>query len=167
MTSNIGSKYISEMGSLGFFGEKEKKEKKSLKEKVRDALKEKFRPEFLNRIDETIIFNYLGKPEIKKIVDLELQKVAQRLKNKKIELRFSEKTKELLAEKGFNPNLGARPLKRVIQKLVLDPLSLKIVSGKVLEKERITVDLEKDKIVFLTPKDLIKISKKREKVLVK
>ena len=167
MTSNVGSKYISQMGSLGFLGEKEKKEKKSLKEKVREALKEKFRPEFLNRIDEIIIFNYLGKAEIKKIVDLELKKVSKRLKDKKIEIRFTEKVKKLLAERGFNPNLGARPLKRVIQKQVLDPLSLKIVSGEIKEGERVAVDLEKDKIVFLTSKDFIKIGKKREKVLAK
>jgi ATP-dependent Clp protease ATP-binding subunit ClpA len=129
-------------------------------------LKEEFRPEFLNRIDEIIIFNYLGKPEIKKIVDLELQKVAERLKNKKIEIKVTEKAKELLAERGFDPNLGARPLKRVIQKLVLDPLSLKIVGGKVLEGEKVMVDLENDEIIFRTLKDLIKPKPQKEKVAV-
>ena len=112
----------------------------------------------MNRVDEIIIFNYLGRPEIKKIVDLELGKVAERLRNKKIEIKVAEKTKELLAERGFDPNLGARPLKRVIQKLVLDPLSLKIVAGEVKEGEKVMVDLEEDKIKFLTPKDLIKAS---------
>ena len=146
------------MGSLGFLGETEETERKSLKDKVMEALKEEFRPEFLNRIDEIIIFNYLGRPEIKKIVDLELGKVAERLRNKKIEIKVAEKTKEFLAERGFDPNLGARPLKRVIQKLVLDPLSLKIVAGEVKEGEKVMVDLEEDKIKFLTPKDLIKAS---------
>jgi len=158
MTSNIGSEHIAKMGSLGFLGETEETERKSLKDKVMEALKEEFRPEFLNRIDEIIIFNYLGRPEIKKIVDLELGKVAERLRNKKIEIKVAEKTKELLAERGFDPNLGARPLKRVIQKLVLDPLSLKIVAGEVKEGEKVMVDLEEDKIKFLTPKDLIKAS---------
>jgi len=164
MTSNVGSEYIAKMNTLGFIGKKEGEEKKSLKEKVTDSLKERFRPEFLNRIDEIIIFNYLGKLEIKKIVDLELEKVSQRLRNKKIEIKISEPVKQLLAERGFDPNLGARPLKRVIQKLVLDPLSLKIVSGKILEKERIMVDLEGDKIVFQTLNNLIRIKPQKEKV---
>ncbi len=168
MTSNIGSEHIAKMGSLGFLGGKEEGEKKSLKEKVLEALKEEFRPEFLNRIDEIIIFNYLQKPEIKKIVDLELEKVAVRLKNKKIEIKITEKAKELLAEKGFDPNLGARPIKRVIQKLLLDPLALRIVAGLVKEGDRVVVDIEGNEIKILTPKDLMKINqeKKREKVLV-
>ena len=169
MTSNIGSEYIAKMGAMGFLGEREEGERKNLKEKVIEALKEEFRPEFLNRIDEIIIFNYLQKPEIKKIVDLELEKVANRLKNKNIEIKVTEKVKELLAEQGFDPNLGARPLKRVIQKLVLDPLSLKIVAGEIKENDKIVVDLEGNQIVFRTPKDLIKTQKERkgEKVLVK
>jgi len=164
MTSNIGSEHIAKMGSLGFLGQTDESERKSLKEKVMEALKEEFRPEFLNRIDEIIIFNYLGKPEIKKIVDLELQKVAERLKNKKIEIKVTEGAKELLAEQGFDPNLGARPLKRIIQKLVLDPLSLKIVGGKVLEGEKIMVDLEDEKIVFRTARDLIKVSSQKKRL---
>ena len=97
---------------------------------------------------------------------MELQKVSERLKSKKIEIKVTEKAKELLAEEGFDPNLGARPLKRVIQKLVLDPLSLKIVGGKVLEGEKVTVDLENDKIIFRTPRDLIKAKPRKEKVAV-
>lgn len=164
MTSNIGSEHIAKMGQLGFLGEKEETERKSLKEKVLEALKENFRPEFLNRVDEIIIFNYLGKPEIKKIVDLELRKVANRLQNKEIEIKATEAAKEFLAEKGFDPNLGARPLKRVIQRQVLDPLSLKIVSGEVKEGERVVIDFENNQIVFRTAKDLIKVRPKREKV---
>ena len=167
MTSNVGSDIIAREASLGFVGgDEEKSQKESLREKVMAALKENFRPEFLNRIDEIIIFNYLGKPEIKKIVDLELEKVAERLKNKKIEIKVSEGAKEFLAERGFDPNLGARSLKRVIQKQVLDPLSLKIVSGEVKEEERIIVDLEADKIIFRSAKDLIKTRPQREKVSV-
>ena len=164
MTSNIGSEHIAKMGSLGFLTEGEDNEKKNLKEKVMEALKEEFRPEFLNRVDEIVIFNYLQKPEIKKIVDLELTKVSDRLKNKNIEIVVTEKVKSLLAERGFDPNLGARPLKRVIQKMVLDPLAMKIVTGEVFEKERVVVDSEDGKIIFRTQKDLIKT---KEKVLVK
>jgi len=165
MTSNLGSQYISKMGSLGFFGEKEEKEKTSLKEKVMEALKERLRPEFLNRIDEIIIFNYLGKKEIRKIVDLELAKVASRLKNKGIKIQFSENAKQVLAKKGFSPNFGARPLKRIIQKLVLDPLSLKIVVGEIIEGGNVRIDSDNGKIVFLTPKKLVE--GKRKKVAVK
>ncbi|MDI6591861.1 MAG: AAA family ATPase [Patescibacteria group bacterium] len=167
MTSNIGSEHIAKLGSLGFLTKKEEvSQRESLKEKIMEALKEEFRPEFLNRIDEIIIFNYLGKPEIRKIVDLELQKVANRLNKKEIKIEVSEKAKQVLAEKGFDPNLGARPLKRVIQREVLDPLSLKIVSGEVREGEKVVVDFEEDKIKFLTPKDFIKAKSQREKVAV-
>jgi len=167
MTSNVGSDIIAKEAPLGFVGGEEKiAQKESLKEKIMAALKETFRPEFLNRIDEIVIFNYLGAEEIKKIVDLELQKVAERLQKKKIEIKVTEKTKAILAEKGFDPNLGARPLKRVIQREVLDPLSLKIVSGEVKEGERVVVDLENGKIIFQTRKDFIKIKKEREKVSV-
>ncbi|GAH90294.1 unnamed protein product, partial [marine sediment metagenome] len=159
MTSNIGSEHIARMGSLGFLGEREGAEKQSLKEKVSEALKESFRPEFLNRIDDIIIFNYLGRPEIKKIVDLELKKVAERLEHKKIKIKVSEKAKELLAEQGFDPNLGARPLKRVIQRKVLDPLALKIVTGLVKKGEEVIVDSEAKKIIIRTSADLVKISK--------
>jgi len=165
MTSNVGSDVIAKEASLGFVGgEGEKSQREALKEKVMAALKENFRPEFLNRIDEIIIFNYLGKLEIKKIVDLELAKVAERLKSKKIEIQTTESAKEFLAERGFDQNLGARPLKRVIQKQVLDPLSLKIVSGEVKEGERVMVDLEEGKIIFRTPKDLIKSQPQKVKV---
>jgi len=167
MTSNVGSEYIAKMGTLGFLGGKEdSSQRESLKEKVQEALKENFRPEFLNRIDEIIIFNYLGKPEIKKIVELELSKVEQRLKNKKLKIKVTDSAKEFLAEKGFDQSLGARPLKRVIQRLILDPLSLKIVSGEIKEGERVLVDLEDDKIKFLTPKNLIKTKSHREKITV-
>ena len=166
MTSNVGSEYIAQMGKIGFSPEEERSQRESLKEKVLEALKEQFRPEFLNRVDEVIIFNYLGKPEIRKIVELELKKVKDRLEDKKIKIDFSNTAKELLVERGFDPNLGARPLKRVIQKLILDPLSLKIVSGLTKEGDNVFVDLEAGKIIFKTPKGSIKVVKEREKVSV-
>ena len=149
MTSNLGSDYINKIGSLGF-ATGENQERESLKEKVREALREGFRPEFLNRIDEVVIFNNLTKIEIKKIIELELTKVSNRLESKKIKIKVTERAKVFLVEKGFDPNLGARPLKRVIQKMILDPLSLKIISGEIKEKEKIIVDLKKDQIIFRT-----------------
>ncbi|MBI2038570.1 MAG: AAA family ATPase [Candidatus Nealsonbacteria bacterium] len=164
MTSNVGSDIIAREAGLGFIGKDvEKTEKESLRQKVTSALKENFRPEFLNRIDEIVIFNYLGKEEIKKIVDLELQKVADRLMSKLIEIKILEPAKEFLAQIGFDQNLGARPLKRVIQKQVLDPLSLKIVAGEINEGERVVVDLEGGKIIFRTAKDIFKVALRKEK----
>ncbi len=160
MTSNIGSEHIAKMSSLGFLGAKKDEERHDLKEKVMEALKEHFRPEFLNRIDEIIIFNYLTKEDIKKIVDLELCKVAERLADKNISIKITDKAKDLLAEKGFDPNLGARPLRRVIQRLVLDPLALRIVRGGIKGGERAVVDSDGAEITFVLPANLNSSPKK-------
>lgn len=156
MTSNVGSDFISRMAPLGFMAKRARGEIGNLKEKVAEALKEKFSPEFLNRIEDIIIFNYLDPKEIRKIVDLELERVADRLSKKGIVFRVSKKAKDLLVEKGFDTNLGARPLKRTIQKLILDPLALKMVIGEVKEGERVNIDLERGKIVLRTARDLVK-----------
>jgi ATP-dependent Clp protease ATP-binding subunit ClpB len=148
MTSNLGSEHIAKMGSLGFLSDASG-EKQTLKDKVMESLREHFRPEFLNRVDEIIIFDYLKKEEIRKIVDLELDKVAERLAAKRISIQLSQTAKDFLAEKGFDPNLGARPLKRIIQKMVLDPLAIQIVTGKISEGEDVSLDVSKGKIVFV------------------
>ena len=148
MTSNVGSQFIAEMGPLGFIGEEAKNEnrRESAREKVMTALREQFRPEFLNRVDEVIIFDYLGTEEIKKIVELEIAKVAKRMATQGIELEVTGKAKELLAERGFDQNLGARPLKRVIQKTLLNPLALKIVSGEIGPGSKVIIGVEKGEI---------------------
>jgi len=150
MTSNIGSDIIAKEAPLGFVDDGKVSQKEGLKEKVQGALKEKFKPEFINRIDEIVIFDYLGANEIKQIVDLELNKVQKRLKKKEIKISVTEKAKDYLAKKGFDTNYGARPLKRLIQKLILDPMALKIVVGEIKDGMRINVDVEKDKIVVKT-----------------
>jgi ATP-dependent Clp protease ATP-binding subunit ClpB len=150
MTSNVGSQFIAEMNPMGFVassGEAESK-KNAAKERVMSALKEEFRPEFLNRIDEFILFNYLGKAEIKNIVDLELAKVTQRMREHNIVLEVTEKAKELLAAKGFDSNLGARPLRRVVQKQVLDPLALQIVAGEIKAGDRVLLDAKGEEIII-------------------
>jgi ATP-dependent Clp protease ATP-binding subunit ClpB len=156
MTSNLGSDYINKMSSLGFTTKEELVERESMREKIFDSLRDAFRPEFLNRIDEIVIFNYLKKEQIKRIVDLEMAKVEKRLNAKEIKIEISEKAKELLVKEGFDANLGARPLKRVIQRLILDPLSIKIVTNEISEGSRILIDEEAGKIVFETPKILQK-----------
>jgi ATP-dependent Clp protease ATP-binding subunit ClpB len=169
MTSNVGSDIIAKEASLGFVvGDREGTQKTSLRDKVLPALKESFRPEFLNRIDEIIIFNYLTKKEIKKIVDLEIQKLAERLKVKKINIKITKEVKNFIARKGFDHNLGARPLKRAIQKEILDPLSLKIVSGEIKSGDRVLVITKSGKIFFDLPGTKLKSKKqiKRQKISV-
>jgi ATP-dependent Clp protease ATP-binding subunit ClpA len=160
MTSNLGSDYINKMSAIGFDTKEELAERENMREKVFDALRDSFKPEFLNRIDEIVIFNYLQKAQIKRIVDLELAKVEKRLAAKEIKIEISEKAKEFLAKEGFDPNLGARPLKRVIQRLILDPLSVKIVTNEVAEGNRVLIDEQSGKIIFETPKILSRIIEK-------
>jgi len=118
-------------------------------------------PEFINRIDEIVIFDYLGPEEIKQIVDLELKKVQKRLEKKDIKISVSEKAKQLLAEKGFDPSLGARPLKRIIQKLILDPMAFKIVVGEIKDGDKIQIEAENKEIVLklFSKKGLVKSKK--------
>jgi ATP-dependent Clp protease ATP-binding subunit ClpA len=157
MTSNLGSDYINKMSGLGFNSSEEVAERESMREKIFDTLRDAFRPEFLNRIDEIVIFNYLHKDQIKSIVDLELSKVEKRLANKEIKIEISEKAKELLVKEGFDQNLGARPLKRVIQRLILDPLSVKIVTNEISEGSRVMIDEKAGKIIFEGPRTLPKM----------
>lgn len=156
MTSNLGSDYINKMSSIGFNTKEELVQRESMREKIFDSLRDSFRPEFLNRIDEIVIFNYLRKEQIKTIVDLELKKVEKRLAAKEIKIEISENAKEFLVKEGFDPNLGARPLKRVIQRLILDPLSIKIVTNEIAEGNRVLIDEQGGKMVFLAPKQLPK-----------
>lgn len=150
MTSNLGSELIKDYAhktSIGFTSEKES-EKEELEEKIRQNLKENFKPEFLNRIDEIIVFQALKQSHVKNIVDLQLKKVVLRLKDKKIKLKISEKAKNLIAEMGFDPLYGARPLKRVIQKYILDPLALKIIRNEKTENNVFEIDVKDKKIVI-------------------
>ncbi len=151
MTSNVGSEYITEMAHIGFMaeGKKAEEEKQALRDKVFEVLRQTFRPEFLNRIDEIIVFNYLGKKEIREIVELELERVKERVrKAHNIELVIGKKVKDKLAEEGFDINLGARPLRRVIQKRILDPLALMIIKGDAPDNSTIKVELDKDEVVL-------------------
>ncbi|MHA1328869.1 MAG: AAA family ATPase, partial [Promethearchaeota archaeon] len=139
MTSNIGSDYI-----LDSFNKKEKINR----ELILRELRKYFRPEFLNRIDEIIVFNFLSIKEIKQIVDIQIKNLNKTLSSKRLRLNLTDKTREFLAEKGFDPNFGARPLKRAIQKYLLDPLSLKLIQQEIVEGVlKINVDSE-NKLIF-------------------
>jgi ATP-dependent Clp protease ATP-binding subunit ClpB len=151
MTSNVGSDIIYKMQEIGFKEEKRKEfvlKEDEMKERVLGSLREKFKPEFLNRVDEIIIFHPLAEEQIKKIVDLQLELVAKRLAEKSIKIQITPAAREFLARKGFDPIYGARPLKRAIQNLVLDELALKIVEGKVKDGSKVKIDVEKEKIVI-------------------
>jgi ATP-dependent Clp protease ATP-binding subunit ClpB len=139
MTSNVGSQWINEVKG---------DDPKRLETRVMDALRSTFRPEFLNRIDETIIFNSLGREEIKKIVDIQLRLLRKRLAEAKISLELTDGALEFLADTGFDPVYGARPLKRAIQRYVQDPLSMRILEGSISEGGHVTMDVKGGEVVF-------------------
>jgi len=141
MTSNIGSQWIVDLGE---------KDYEEMRRRVMEAVKAQFKPEFLNRIDELVIFHSLGIEEIKAIVDIQSKKLEKRLLERRIGLKMTEKTKEFLAKEGFDPAYGARPLKRVIQKEIQDRLAIRILEGKFKEGDTVTVDMDgkKGELVF-------------------
>ena len=139
MTSNLGSQYIQELAA---------KDRKEMERRVNAALREAFKPEFLNRVDETIIFNNLGREEIKSIVQIQLQRLRKNLASRKISLELSERAQALIADKGYDPVYGARPLKRTIQRLIQDPLAVKILAGEFKEGDRVRVDATGDELAF-------------------
>jgi ATP-dependent Clp protease ATP-binding subunit ClpB len=113
-------------------------------------LRQHFRPEFLNRVDEVIIFDRLGEEELKKIVEIQLGRLTKRLEQQKITLNLSDKAKAFIAREGFDPVYGARPLKRAIQKEILDPLSMAILEGRVGEGQTVRVDQKDGTLEFTT-----------------
>lgn len=140
MTSNVGSQWIDQLGG---------KDRDELQKRVRDAMREQFRPEFLNRVDEIIIFNNLTREHIKQIIDIQLSRIQERLKDRQLSLKLTSAAKNYLAEQGFDPAYGARPLKRSIQRTILDPLALDMLEGKFQEGDTVKVDLNgKSEIVF-------------------
>ncbi|MFH0955839.1 MAG: AAA family ATPase [Candidatus Falkowbacteria bacterium] len=153
MTSNLGNEVIKEY-SIGFADTTDVKVATSLrsdemKEKIDNILKEHFKLEFLNRIDEIVIFKSLNREVLSKIVDLELVKVEKRLKNKEINLKIGFKVKKMLAEKGYDITYGARPLKRIIQNMILDELAMEIIEGKIKQGDKVEINLDiKDKILM-------------------
>jgi len=132
MTSNIGSQWITELGD---------KDEEEMRKRITEAMKNNFKPEFLNRVDDTVIFHRLGVDEIAKIVEIQIKDLKKILKNKKLSISITDKAKKLLAKEGFDPVYGARPLKRVIQNKVQNVLAMKLLSGEVKEGDKVTVDV--------------------------
>ena len=151
MTSNIGSEFSREMGKLGFASADEDtsaRHELDMKEKIRKALEKFFRPEFLNRLDEVVIFSSLSHAVIARIVGLQLERVGQRMRKRDIQMSFSEGLKKLIAEKGYDPNYGARPLKRAIQTIILDPLAQEMIAGHIAAGDAVLADASEGKAVF-------------------
>ena len=144
MTSNLGSSFLQAEGL------RSEKDFEDASKQVMNALHGHFKPEFLNRVDDIIIFHPLGKEHLVKIIELRLEDVRRLLADRKISLELTDAAKDLLFTQGFDPNFGARPLKRAIQKLVQDPLALKILDGEVLHGDHVVVDADKKagKMVF-------------------
>ena len=150
MTSNIGNEAIREYSSAEFVNhnKKENTSEKEFDQKIMMELKNNFKPEFLNRIDEIVVFHTLNQKEIGQVVDLQMELVAKRLAKNGIKIEVTEKVKSLIAQKGYEPSYGARPLKRVIQNEILDELALQIIEKKIKEGDLIKIDAKGEKIVF-------------------
>ena len=143
MTSNVGSEYLMNLSKEEF-----EKNYDKIKEQIMEELKKRFRPEFLNRIDEIIIFHPLAEEEIKRIVDLLIAKLNKRLEERGIKIKLTEEAKTELAKRGYVPEFGARPLRRTIQREIETPLSVKILEGSVKEGDTVVVDYDKEKGEF-------------------
>ncbi|MBN1930364.1 MAG: ATP-dependent chaperone ClpB [Desulfobacterales bacterium] len=139
MTSNIGSQWILELGVS---------RRKEMETRITDALHANFKPEFLNRVDEIIIFQNLSPDQINEIVEIQIKRLAKRLADRQIQLVLSDEAKSFLAKKGYDPVYGARPLKRAIQHYIENPLAMEFLKGKFLEGAHIQADVEDDRIVF-------------------
>ena len=158
MTSNIGADMIKREGGFGFKLERDADKNEAfeydeMRKKLLDSLKKAFRPEFINRLDSVIVFHALAKEHIRSIATLELNKVAERLKDRAITLTASEAALEKLTEKGYDPDMGARPLRRVIQLDIEDQLSDDLLSGKFKDGETIIVDVDAEGGFFLRKTD--------------
>ena len=153
MTSNLASDVMRKF-SIGFAEKREDEsmDEQEMREQVLDALKAAFRPEFINRLDEIIFFHPLSRAQISEIVALQLTEVEQRLAHQKLKLQIKDAVKKLLSEKGYDPLFGARPLKRLIQKTILDKLALMIVSGELKENSTVIIDAKGEEIVITKKK---------------
>ena len=155
MTSNVGTKDIKTTGGFGFSGESEADQYSQLKNTVEDAMKKLFNPEFLNRLDEAIVFRNLDINDIKQIVTIEMRDLVKNISDNKMTIELHESAKDFLGEKGFDQKFGARPLKRAIQKYVEDPLAEELLLGHFKEGDKIIVKrkLETDELYFLSDKE--------------
>jgi len=148
MTSNVGAELIRKAGSLGFKSQKEELTYQDMREKLLEEVKRTFKPEFLNRVDDIIVFRQLSKENLEHIIDIEIGYVVERLREQNIILEVDQQAKDFLIEKGFDPVFGARPLKRTIQRFLEDPLASELISKKFKEGSKIKVTRKNEELVF-------------------
>jgi ATP-dependent Clp protease ATP-binding subunit ClpB len=147
MTSNVGSHYIAEQVRTGAMSLDE-----NVRRNVMDALREHFRPEFINRLDEIIVFHALSREQMRTIIDIQLRGLAKRLEDRKIRIELTDKAKDLLIAEGYDPTYGARPLKRTLQREVLDPLARRVLQGEFGEGDVVRIDAVGSELQFESTK---------------
>jgi ATP-dependent Clp protease ATP-binding subunit ClpB len=140
MTSNLGSREIQALGE----------DEKQVREAVMQVLREHFKPEFLNRIDDIVVFHSLTREQISQIIEVQLERLRANLQERNVVLVLEDSAKELLVREGYDPSFGARPLRRAIQTLIQNPLALKLLRGEILPGQTITVSAEGDEMKFAT-----------------
>ncbi len=156
MTSNLGTEFLGGVAGRRLEGS----EWESVKNRVIEEMRQHFRPEFLNRIDDIVVFHSLTLDDLKRVVEIQLQNVSKRLAERKITIEMSDAAKELLVKEGYDPTYGARPLKRTIQRRVLDPLALEVLNGRIRDGDHVVVEAEDGKLAFFKEEQ----GTKREKV---
>jgi len=150
MTSNIGAELLRKQTTLGFGAADEDASYEGMKSKLLDSLRKAFKPEFLNRLDEIIVFTNLSKDQLMQIIDIELRGVTERLKERKISIMLTPEAKQFIFEKGYNPTYGARPVRRAIEQYIEDPLSEEILHGRISDGAHVTVNVREGALVFDT-----------------
>jgi len=148
MTSNVGSDTLRKQSTLGFGPITDESSYEKARERVLEEAKKTFRPEFLNRLDDLIVFRSFTKPDLIAILSLEVEKVLERLRKKNLKLELDDKAKDFLVEKGYDPQYGARPMRRAVERFFEDPLAEEILKGTLREGELIQVTAAADKLVF-------------------
>jgi ATP-dependent Clp protease ATP-binding subunit ClpC len=153
LTSNVGSEILRKQTTMGFGKANDFGDYETMRSRTMDEAKKAFRPEFLNRLDEIIVFRMLGKPELMQILELELKKVLDRIARRNVPVILDDKAREFLITKGFDPQYGARPMRRAVEKYLEDPLAEEILRGNLLEGEPVRVSAEAEKLTFTQTKD--------------
>jgi len=148
LTSNVGADLVKKQSSIGFTPTTSEFEYERLREIILDETKKVFKPEFLNRLDEVVVFHTLTRENLIEILDLETDKVLERLKHRNVDLHLDSEAKVFLVEKGYDPTYGARPMRRAVEKHLEDPLAEEILKGVFNATEKIMVTVEGDKLVF-------------------
>jgi ATP-dependent Clp protease ATP-binding subunit ClpA len=142
MTSNVGTGFV-EKASIGFSVHAKDSKNDDTRRRLLEALRHQFRPEFLNRVDDIIVFNTLSREHLTQIVNIQIENVGKLLKDRKVKLEVTEAARDLIISEGYDPQFGARPMRRAVQRLIQDPLALKLINGEFLEGDTILVDAPK------------------------